>query len=64
MAVQFWAGCRVYRHVLVGHDGAFDVTDIQPLTVVRVNQKTITVRTDEGNTFRIPPQDIRGKWAD
>ena len=57
-------GDRVYRHVLVGSDRGFDITDIQPLSVVRVSRKTVTVRTDEGNTFRLPPQDIQGRWID
>lgn len=32
--------------------------DAQRLTVVRVNRVTATVRTDEGGTFRMKPEDI------
>ena len=59
---QYKPGCRVYRWVLTGHDRGFDIQEIMPLTVVRVNRKTVTVRTDRGNVVRIPPQDIAGKW--
>lgn len=32
----------------------------QPLTVVRVNRKSITVDTDQGSRFRIDPAAIEG----
>ena len=32
--------------------------DLQPLTVVRVNRVTATVRTDQGNEFRIRFADL------
>jgi len=38
--------------------------DPQPLTVVRINRKTITVRTDLGAEFRMDPKDIAGHWRD
>lgn len=40
--------------------------DVQPLTVVRVNRVTVTVRTDEGSLFRMPAADIVGRvdWED
>lgn len=37
--------------------GAFGM-DLQPLTVVRVNRVTATVRTDQGSEFRIRFDDI------
>ncbi len=58
------AGDRVYRYVLVGQDRGFDVTDLQPMTIVSINRKTITVRTDEGNIIHLPPQDICGRFVD
>ncbi len=45
---------RVYRYVWTGGERY----DPQPLTVVRVNRKTITVRTDQGSTFRINPDEL------
>jgi hypothetical protein len=50
------AGDRVYRW---WDTGAFGPSP-QPLTVVRVNRLTVTVRTDEGGTFRLPYKDIAG----
>lgn len=47
---------RVYRWVWVGGRD----WDIQTLTVVRVNRLTVTVRTDQGSTMRINPNDLRG----
>lgn len=32
--------------------------DLQALTIVRVNRVTATVRTDQGNVFRIPFADL------
>lgn len=57
-------GDRVFRFILTGQSGDFDVTDLQPLTVVRVNRCTITVQTDEGGVIRLPHQDIRGPFRD
>jgi hypothetical protein len=34
----------------------------QPLTVVRVNRQTVTVRTDAGSEFRMKPEDIVGRY--
>ena len=53
-------GDRVYRYVPTG-GGSWEP---QPLTVVRVNRTTITVRTDAGNTFRTTASNITGRWAD
>lgn len=49
-------GDRVYRY---WDTGAFGV-DLQPLTVVRVNRVTVTVRTDQGGQFRCSPDMIEG----
>lgn len=56
----FAPGDRIYRWWDSGAFGA----DIQPLTVVRVNHKTITVRTDQGSQFRMRPDDIVGRWTE
>jgi len=50
--------------VWIGNDRDFDINDLQPLTVVRVNRSTITVITDQGSIIRLPPQDIRGPYLD
>ena len=47
---------RVYRYWDTGACGS----DIQELDVVRVNRKTVTVRTIEGSVFRIPLAQIVG----
>jgi hypothetical protein len=54
-------GDRIYRWVLVGQRDSQDLTDIQPLTVVRANRTTLTVRTDEGNAFRLPHAHVAGR---
>ena len=56
------AGDRVARYWDTGAFGSV----LQPLTVVRVNQVTATVRTDQGCQFRIPFADINGRvdWED
>lgn len=51
-------GDRVYRYWYSYPTKA----DPQPLTVVRVNRVTVTVRTDSGSTFRIDPDSIVGTW--
>lgn len=52
-------GDRIYRW----WDSGISM-DPQPLTVVRVNRLTVTVRTDQGNTFRLPQVDIAGRWTE
>lgn len=49
-------GDRTYRWWNSGALGS----NMQPLTVVRVNQKTVTVRTDQRNEFRIDPAQLEG----
>ena len=51
-------GSRVYRYVWVGGNN----WNPQPLNVIRVNAKTVTVETDQGSRFRIPPTEIEGRW--
>jgi hypothetical protein len=53
-------GDRVYRWVWTGGEHH----DIQPLTVVRVNQVTVTVETDQGSRFRINPVAIEDYYRD
>lgn len=60
MAKMFEPGDRVYRW---WNSGAFGY-EIQPLTVIRLNRLTVTVRTDVGNTFRIPYEDIVGPYTE
>jgi hypothetical protein len=50
---------RVYRWWDAG-----STVDLQPLTVVRVNRKTVTVRTDQGNSFRTSPENLTGFYTD
>jgi inosine-uridine nucleoside N-ribohydrolase len=58
-AATIWtAGDRVYRY---WDTVAFGVS-MQPLTVVRVNRVSVTVRTDQGSTFRMNPADIAGRY--
>lgn len=52
-------GDRVYRWWDAGIH-----MDIQPLTVVRVNRKTATVRTTQGNDFRIDPYHLEGRYTE
>jgi hypothetical protein len=52
-------GGRVYRWWDAGTS-----MEIQPLTVVRVNRVTVSVRTDQGSQFRIAPADIAGPYTD
>jgi hypothetical protein len=52
-------GDRVYRFVWTGGEHH----DPQPLTVVRVNRLTVTVRTDQGFTIRLDPAQIEGPWT-
>jgi hypothetical protein len=54
------SGDRVYTYVWSGGDRQ----DMQPLTVIRVNRKTVTVRTDQGEQHRIHPDDIFGPYRD
>jgi hypothetical protein len=49
-------GERVYRWWDDGWHGS-----VQPLTVIRVNRMTVTVRTDEGSSFRLPHADVEGR---
>lgn len=51
-------GQRVYRWWYSYADNP----NPQPLTVVRVNQKSVTVRTDQGGTFRMAASDLAGTW--
>lgn len=60
MGTTYKAGDRVYRYWDSGAMGA----EMQPLTVVRVNRVTVTVRTDQDSTFRINPGDIVGFYSD
>lgn len=53
-------GDRVFRW---WDTGAFGMT-MQPLTVVRVNRKTVTVRTRQGSEFRMAPADIGGRLTE
>lgn len=39
-------------------------SDMQVLTVTRVNRVTATVQTDQGATFRIPFADIEGRHTE
>jgi hypothetical protein len=55
------AGDRIYRYLNTS-TGPWPIAVPQPLTVVRVNRLTVTVRTDQGSTFRIDPADIEGPW--
>lgn len=36
----------------------------QVLTVVRINPTTVTVKTEQGNTFRMSADDIVGRWTE
>lgn len=38
--------------------------NVQPLTVVRVNRLTVTVETDQGNRFRLKPEQIEGRYRE
>ena len=57
-APTYQPGDRVYRWVWVGGEEH----QPQPLTVVRLNQTTITVETDEGARLRVRPWDLEGRW--
>ena len=46
-------GDRVYRW----WDAGIEMT-LQPLTIMRLNRVTATVRTDQGNRFRIKYPDL------
>ena len=59
-AAAYKPGDRVYRWWYSFPDQA----DAQPLTVVRVNRLTVTVRTDAGSVFRIKPHQIEGFYAE
>lgn len=52
-------GDRVWRWVWTGGQDQ----EPQPLTVVRVNRVTVTVRTDQGSTFRLDPHLLKGHWT-
>lgn len=49
-------GERIYRWWDAGTS-----VEPQPLTVVRVNRLTLTVRTDQGSSFRLPFADVAGR---
>jgi hypothetical protein len=53
-------GDRVWRW---WDSGAFGSSP-QPLTVIRVNARTVTVATDEGARFRVAPNQLEGPWND
>lgn len=53
-------GARVFRW---WDSGAFGM-EVQPLTVVRVNRITASVRTDQGWMFRLPFADIVGRYTE
>ena len=38
--------------------------DVQPLQVVRVNRLTVTVRTEQGNEFRAPHEQVNGRYTE
>lgn len=38
--------------------------DVQPLQVIRVNSKTVTVRTEQGNVFRLRMEDLVGRYTE
>jgi hypothetical protein len=57
-AILYSAGDRVYRY----WDSVAFGASVQPLTVVRVNRVSVTVRTDQGSTFRMNPADIAGRY--
>ena len=59
-AARYAPGDRVWRWWDTGIFGS----DPQPLTVIRVNRKTLTVRTDRGAEFRLPFADCEGHWTD
>ena len=52
-------GEHIYRWWDSGSGGA----TMQPLTVVRVNRLTYTVRTDQGTTFRLPLHEAAGLYT-
>ena len=58
-------GDRVYRWVFTGMDSGSmlraETSDMQELTVVRVNRVTVTVDNDYGARFRVPHGDIAGR---
>jgi len=58
VTTHLFPGQRVWRWFDTGAFGS----DVQPLTVVRVNRCTVTVRTDYGSTFRIPADTIEGEY--
>lgn len=55
---EYRVGDRVWRWWDAGYKH-----DPQPLIVVRVNRLTLTVRTDLGNTFRLPYHEVEGLWT-
>lgn len=58
-ASQLKSNDRVYRWWDAG-----STVDLQPLTIVRVNRATVTVRTDQGNVFRMSPDGLAGFYTD
>lgn len=54
--MMYAIGDRVFRWWDAGTDA-----EAQPLTVVRVNRLTYTVRTDQGSSFRLPHDAIAGR---
>lgn len=56
--VKIRPGDRVYRWWDAGTH-----SDIQPLTVVRVNRVTVTVDTDQGGRFRLSCDEIVGPYV-
>lgn len=59
-APTYEPGDRVYRY----WDSVALGMEVQPLTVVRVNRLSVTVRTDQGSTFRLAPEAIEGPYVD
>lgn len=58
VATDYKPGDSVYRYAWVGGE----TYEVQPLTIVRVNRLTVTVRTFNGSEFRMPFEDIEGRW--
>lgn len=57
----------MYRWVTTGDrhtpTGRITDADVQILTVVRVNRRTVTVRSDGHGEGRIDPADLEGFWV-
>jgi len=58
-------GDRIFRWVWTGGDRhGLETVGMQPLTVIRVNRATVTVKTDQGSTFRLPHSEVGGRWEE